>query len=362
MQYKWQVPEIEKDILTRIRSGDVPSNEIGLFQVYTKSANLLKKGEGTLFIYIQGVDVKYGSEDFVGNSPTSWVEESLFPDVNENVRKNYLLPIGHVAKRLNFDHFVSYVFPTELTARGFDVSMKALLSYLGDHKFTSIIISFSNGAALTGEWLLDMVSNSDTETMTKVKKLMSLVVCAGGPCQKDDFERNIGFAGKVGISSFLVPLHPIAKMHPFVKRAGGVEDLRSRVRYLFSLDNLGKARKISGEKWATARDILGVKTSPFKLIFLADYGQRVVLSKGPISWYSIFSSGLRDLVEGLIAKDVNKHWFEIPSANHLEIKQLWSLIALIGTSLKLRQALGFSPIANEIANVWPTRRFEVMRT
>lgn len=360
MQYKWQVLEIEGKIKGLMSPGVVPEEEIGQFQVYTKSPNLLKKGQGTLFIYVHGVHVKYGSDDFIGNSPTSWVEESLFPDVTENIRKNYLLPIGHVARRLNFDHFISYVFPKNLTARGFRVSMQGLMGYLSANEFTSVIVSFSNGAALIGEWLLDSVALSDTQILGEVAKKVSLIICAGGPCQPDDYESKAGFMGKLGVSPVLKPFDPLIGLHPFVKRAGGIADLRSRGKYLFGFDNLGKAKSISEEKWKCAQEVFTAVQARFSIVFLADYGQRLVLSKGPKNWYSIFAPKLDGFVKGFIAKDVNKHWFDFPSADHSEIKQLWTMIALLGMSLRFRELLGFSPVANEIADVWPSRRFEVM--
>ncbi len=163
-------------------------------------------------------------------------------------------------------------------------------------------------------------------------------------------------AAKMSSNSLIHIFSPFGDLHPIIKRAGGSSSLLSRVKYLLQLNNLKKSQEISPENWTDSQKI--VKNSQLQLTFLTDRAQRVVLPSGPINWFHIFAPHFPQNTKGFMAINIQNDWLKLPNAEHSEIKQLWSLIALVGQSLELRKVLKFSPMANEIADSWTKTRFK----
>jgi hypothetical protein len=239
--------------------------------------------------------------------------------------------------------------------------MKNLIKYLYSHNFTSAYVSFSTGASITGEWILNELNSNSTTSLEALISKIELLVCGGGPCDEIDLEPMGRRAGQVIMSKLFLPLAQsgIGSKHPFIERAGGNKALLSRLNYLLTLANTQRAQGISHTTWVKLNEVLS--TSPnFRIEFLADTGQRVILPTGPLRWYRIFKPQLTDKVYGFIARNIKDANVQMPVAEHWEIKQLWSLIALLGISNKLKRELKFNEMALEVAYTWPKRRFVSM--
>ncbi len=360
-KYKYQIKSEQKFINIQKSSEDIPEAEVGSFNVFTNDKEPLRKGEGTLLIFFQGIGVKYGHEDLVGNSPMSWLEESLFSTSEELPSRIERLPIEHTAAKLGFDHFITFNFPNNLTARGFSISMDNLLNYLNVRNFTVVITSFSNGATLLSEWFLNQILSESYEKIRLLAKNVEQVICAGGLFEPKDLEPKAYYAGRYFAKPFSRPLSSLffANRHFFIKRAGGPENLINRINYLYSLKNKENASNVLKSNWGKVAEILKVFLE-FQLIFLADTGQRIVLPSGAIKWYQLLRPHFPSNIQGYIAKDVKTTWVKYPAAVHNEIKHLWTLISLIGTSIKLRRVLNYNQMALQIADEWPKRRFTLM--
>ena len=78
MKYEFKDQNEEEKLNLISFNKAIAQNQIGTFDVYTGNRKLLTDGKGTLFIYFQGIEIKCGIEDRVGNSAISWIEESFF--------------------------------------------------------------------------------------------------------------------------------------------------------------------------------------------------------------------------------------------------------------------------------------------
>ena len=360
-RYKYRSKVDEKLINTNKSAPGIKPDEVGTFEVATNYPDQLKKGIGTVLIFFQGIQIKHGREDSIGNSPMSWLEETLFASSEELPEKAAKLPIEHTACKLGFNHFITFSFPDNLTAEGFSVSMKNLLNYLDRNNFTAVIVSFSNGATLVAEWLLNLLLQQSFEVLSLFVKNVLQTVCAGCLFEPKDLELKAYLTGKYFAKPLSRPLSniPFVEKQFFIRRAGGPADLINRVRYLYSLKNFDHNRNIEKTSWTKAREILKIFPE-FQLIFLADQGQRIVLPSGSIKWYQLLHRHFPKNVQGYIAKNVKTGWINYPSAVHHEIKHLWTLISILGTSIKLRNELNYNPMALQIADEWPKRRFTLM--
>ena len=272
--------------------------------------------------------------------------------------KTAKLPIEHLAKKIGFDHFITFNFPEELTANGFAISMNNLLSYLEQNNFVTVLSAFSTGATLMAEWLLSAINNKDFKNLSIFSEKITRVIMAGGLFEPKDLERKAYLAGKylIKFPERIIKRLPLINRNPFIKRAGGAKEMFYRVKYLFSIRNKEIIEKMSEQEWINAGEIFK-KNQDFQLIFLADTGQRIVLPSGAGKWYQVMYKNLGSQVKGLVAKNVEKGWIDYPVSKHEEVKNLWTLLSLIGTSPNLRKDLNFSLMSTQIADEWPKYRF-----
>lgn len=353
LYFTWESPKYEHIIHSYVPASQLKDDE--MFDVFTNRPDLLQKGLGTLFIYFQGIDFKHGSQDTFGNSSLSWTEELFSSEKKLTQDREIMVSIQHPAKKIGFDHFIGYIYPKKLTSSTFYTDMKALLKFLDQNHYSTVIVSFSNGATLLLDLLLDLIKTNDFDTLESLAKNTRQIICGGAVCETVDLEPFLYRWGKVIINHAIEPLVrlPIYNLSTFIVKSGGISEIISRVKYLFTLDNLTKSKYIDKKSWVKVNQIFNIHQTQVTL--LADEAQRVVLPTGIIKWYSILKPNM-DCVTGYLAKNIKLRWILTPETRHWEIKNLWTLLSLIGRSTVMRKILNFDPISNYIADNWIEKR------